>query len=197
MPPTSTDEQPPEATKSPHRSTSAQRPCFPGALHAFTTSTWSINLLLRARPSLASSPLVLSGSTNLPSRPAAAELAQTLSTRVKELSDDALNQAACNLSALTGDIDILRIYVPLDEIPFALLDALHTQPLDDSHQAEIYVCVQSLWCPALQQVYESLSLERGLVSTIRKWHALVTAHKFFFVRTSVPLGTGLEVFCSY
>jgi hypothetical protein len=167
MLPTSTDEQLPEATKSPHRSTSAPHHSFPEAPHASTTSAWSIDLPLRARLSLASSPLALSGSANLPSRPAAA------------------------------DMDILRIYVPLHEMPFAWLDALHTQPSDDSHPVEIHVCVQSLLRPALQQVYESLGLERGLVSTIRNWHALGTALKFFFLHPNVPLGTGLEIVSSY
>lgn len=116
---------------------------------------------------------------------------------MKDVSGDALDEAARDLSALISDIGTLRIYVSLDEMPFALLDALHTHLMDLSLPMVVHVCTQSLLRPALQIVYESLGLERGLVSTIRKWHALNTSLKFFFLLPDAHINTTPEDSSSY
>jgi hypothetical protein len=196
MPSPSTDE-PPKGSKSPNNGNIAKKPSFSGALHASTTSAWSLGLPFRAHPPLPLSTLAPSGLSSLPRGNAIPETTAASSSKMKEISGDVLNEVAHDLRALTSDIDILRIYVSLDEIPFALLDALQVHLRDLSLSVEVHVCIQSLLRPALQQVYENLGLERGLVSTIRKWQTLGTTLKFFFLRPDVPLHTDLEVYSNH
>jgi hypothetical protein len=135
-------------------------PSFAGARNASTTSAWA----QRSTRQATFAPL-------------------KFSPKVKELSGEALD--GIDPSTLTQGVEILRIYISLDEMPFALLDALLP---DLGNLKEIHICLQSLLRPALQKVYENLGLERGLTFTIRKWEAGVTTLKFFFLLPGVETG---------
>jgi hypothetical protein len=128
-------------------------PSFAGARNASTTSAWA----QRSARQATFAPL-------------------KFSPKVKELSGEALD--SIDPGTLIQGIEILRIYVSLDEMPFALLDALLP---DLGNLKEIQICLQSLLRPALQKVYENLGLERGLAFTIRKWETGVTTLGFFFL----------------
>jgi hypothetical protein len=135
-------------------------PSFAGARNASTTSAWA----QRSTRQATLAPL-------------------KFSPKVKELSGEAFD--GIDPGTLIQGIEILRIYVSLDEMPFALLDTL----LPDSEGLkEIHICIQSLLRPALQKVYENLGLERGLTSTIRKWEFGATTIKFFFLLPGVEAG---------
>jgi hypothetical protein len=197
MLPASTDNQPPKGTNSPENGTAAENLTFPGALHASTTSAWSVGLPFRARPSLSSSRFALSVSSSLVSRHATAQPADSSLSKVKEISGDALDEAARNLPTLTSDIYTLRIHVSLDKMPFVLLDALHTHLANENHLIEVHVCIESLLRPSLHHIHERLGLEQDLMSRIRKWQAMNTPLKLFFLRPDVLVGTTPEEFSNY
>ena len=159
-------------------------PSFPGAPHAATTSAWSSGLPIRAIQTPIH-PFTFSSSSARPP------------LSVKELSGDALDGVTSELAILIQNTNILRIYAPLDEMPFAFLDALITDILDATSLTEIHMCIQSLLRPALQSIYESLGLGQGFVSAIRKWANTKTTLKFFFLppesSVSVKFDTYQEV----
>lgn len=143
-------------------------PSFPRSPHAATTSAWSSSLPIRAMQTPIH-PYTYSGSfaRSYPS--------------VKELSGDLIDGVTSNLATLVQNTNILRLYAPLDEIPFAFLDALVTEILVAPLLTEIHMCIHSLLRPALQSIYESWGLERGFISAIRKWANTKTTLKFFFL----------------
>jgi hypothetical protein len=135
-------------------------PSFAGARNASTTSAWA----QRSARQATFAPL-------------------KFSPKVKELSGEAFD--GIDPGTLIQGIEILRIYVPLDEMPLALLNTL----LPDSEGLkEIHICIPSLLHPALQKVCENVGLERGLTSTIRRWEVADTTLRFFFLLPGVETG---------
>jgi hypothetical protein len=141
-------------------------PTFAGARNASTTSAWA------QRPRF---------QTDTPFSPGIRRPA----LNVKELSGDALETASSDPGTFIEGLEIARIYVTLEEMPFVLLDALYTHLQDSTDLKEVHICVQSLLHAALQNVHENLGLKRSLTATVRKWAATRTALKFLFIRPDV------------
>lgn len=121
-----------------------KRPTFVGLRSASTTSAWNFSAL---RAPTVFPPLNLH--MPIPSRAISntkdsLEFTTMPSSKVKELDNEALDDVPTNVSTLLDDIDILRIYVALDEMPFALLDGLIGQLQDNGHLKQLQMCVQLL-----------------------------------------------------
>jgi hypothetical protein len=102
------------------------------------------------------------------------------SFNVKELSGNALDTAAENPIQLLVNLEVLRIFVQFDHIPFVLLDTLLEHCSTAGSFRELHLCIQYHLRPALQNVQKNLGLERALICTIRKWTTSKTVLKFFF-----------------
>jgi hypothetical protein len=89
----------------------------------------------------------------------APEATNSSSPKVKGLSVDSFDVVTGNMAALVPDIETFRIYVPLDEMPFAFLDALITDTQDTSTLKGMHICVQCLLHPALQNIFNNCGLE--------------------------------------
>jgi hypothetical protein len=162
-------------------------PTFAGALNAHTTAAWASNSTKKASALTPPSPLKLSipiGALDTLST------AFTSSPKVKELSSDDLSVAESDLSALLGSYETLRIYVSLDEMPFAFLDALDAQLRGGGSLKEIHICIASLLRPALRAIYESIGLKRGFTSTVRKWAGTNATLKFFSFSPLTEVSSG-------
>jgi hypothetical protein len=154
----------------------SQQPHFPGALNASSNSAWSFGSLAPATPS----PLRQAFTCSSFAVATSSQGALASSFNLKELSGDALDTAAENPTQLLTNVEVLRIFVQFDHIPFAPLDMLLEHSRTSESFRELHLCIQSQLRPALQDVQENLGLERALISTIRKWTASTTVIKFFF-----------------
>lgn len=155
-----------------------KRITFAGAPSASTTSAWNLSPL--HAPAFFP-PLPLRSAT----RSISASELSTSSTmplsRVREVDSETLEDVSDNLSALLYDTDVLRMYIALDEMPFALLDALYTQLQNNRHISELHICVKASLRAALGIISKGLGLERGLKQLIRKWASSEAALIFHFL----------------
>jgi hypothetical protein len=163
-------------------------PDFAGVRNASTTSAWAFRSPRYADTPLSPFPQKFS---NSPSS------ILTTSPNGKELSGGALDAASSDPVAFIEGIQILRVYVSLDEMPFALLDVIYTHLQSSGNLEEVHICIQSLLRSALQKVHDNFGLERALTSTIRKWAAGSTALKFFFLLPGVATSSPCVTFDSY
>jgi hypothetical protein len=146
-------------------------------LQTHTTAAWVSNSTEVSSPPFSASSPRLSKLTD------SSEVQSTAATslpKVKELSGDSLGIANSDLSALIEGIDTLRMYVSLEELPFALLEELSAQLEGGGDLKEMNICITSSLRPVLQAIHESIGLERGLTFIIRKWENTSTTLKFFF-----------------
>jgi hypothetical protein len=141
-------------------------PTFMGARNASTTSAWTQCPRLQA---------------DRPFTPGF----RSPALEMKELSGDTFETASSDPVAFIEGMEIVRIYVMLEEMPFVLLDALYTHLQDSTDLKEVHICIQSLLRAVLQNVHENLGLKRALTAATRKWAATRTALKFLFIRPDV------------
>jgi hypothetical protein len=167
--------------------TRASLQIFAGAPHASTTAAWASNASSHARnlaPELSNTSQSDSGAPDPDN--------VTPSPRLKELTGTSLDAALADPLALIQDIHTLRIFVALDELPFALLDTLHTQLQNGGCLREAQVCIHSSLRDALVRICGNIGLERGIVGMVRKWDGNGLGLRFFFLCSddSVELGDG-------
>jgi hypothetical protein len=163
-------------------------PDFAGNSNASTTSAWSFGAPAKQHAPFA--PTSLRFSTTPSSFDAATATFGVFpsSSNVKELSGEALeNATATDPVALLQDVKVLRLYVEVDEVPFALLDQVYTQAHTAGTLREMQVCIQLSLRPALQDIQNSIGLKRAMRSTMRKWAASNTPLRFFFPLPNVTI----------
>ncbi|KAH7410119.1 hypothetical protein DE146DRAFT_775493 [Phaeosphaeria sp. MPI-PUGE-AT-0046c] len=153
---------------------------FAGVPSASTTSAWTFS------PQSAST-FISQSSMQLPIHSYARrangspKLTSTSLSRVTELDSEALDDMPNDLSALFDKIDVLHIFTTLDEMPFALLDALIGQLQNNGSLEELHICLQLPLRPALQAISNNFGLQRGLKHLISKWASSGTTLKFYFL----------------
>lgn len=97
-------------------------------------------------------------------------------TGVKELSGDSpIVAGITDITSIMQGVDILRIYTSVDDVPFALLDALNGTT---TSLRELHICIQLHLRPALQNIQDSHGLRRAIISTMQKWQTSGTLLKF-------------------
>lgn len=159
----------------------APPPTFASNPNASTTSASSFGAPARSHAFLAPTSL---RSSDTPSP--FATLASTtheiqFTPSVKELSGEAIDHAiGADPSALLKDIEVLRLYSEIDEIPFAFIDEIYTQVENAGAFREMHVCVQLSLRSALQNIYNNIGFKRALRSAMRKWVASKIVLKFYF-----------------
>jgi hypothetical protein len=174
------------------------RPTFAGNPNASTTSAWSSRA--PANPHAASGPSSPNSSTAYSAfgAPTSQSLPFKAPSSVKELSGETLDNATTTDPAiLIQDVDVLRLYVDIADVPFALLDSLHTHSQLSSTFHELHICVQLSLRPALQDIQNSIDLKRAITSTMRSWAASSTILKFYFPLPSVQSGASSSSFNDY
>jgi hypothetical protein len=156
--------------------TGASIQLFAGVPHASTTAAWVSNVSYHTRnlaPELSNTSQSDIGTPDPDNF--------TPSPALKELTGTSLDAALADPLAHIQDIHTLRIFVALDELPFALLDTLHTQLQSGGCLGEVQVCIRSSLRDALVRICGNLGLERGIVGTVRKWEGNGLGLTFFFL----------------
>jgi hypothetical protein len=95
---------------------------------------------------------------------------------VVELSSEALAEINDSFILLNSGIEILRMYITLDELPLNFLAAIHATP---QTLREVHFCIQSDLRNAVLDVSENLGLERALRSLTRSWTGSALVFNFF------------------
>lgn len=96
------------------------------------------------------------------------------------------NQAARRLkkvaAILSGKIHVLRIYLPLCDLPLAWLDSLfyHCRAQSHSPVNEIHLCIRSLLRPVLQDINDDAQLSRAISTMVQNWTSINVPIKFSF-----------------
>ncbi|KAF1945606.1 hypothetical protein EJ02DRAFT_431401 [Clathrospora elynae] len=93
-------------------------------------------------------------------------------------------------SILNGDIQILRIYLPLEQLPLQWLEEayFHCQKQNSNPLREVHLCVRSPLRPCLQDIDEDPVREQAMKAMVEKWAVVNTVLKFFFLRPDVQAG---------
>jgi len=92
-----------------------------------------------------------------------------------------------HVTVLSGDVDILRIYLPLDQFPPYCMAEIytHVQQQSTNSLVEIHLCVRSLLRPCLQDMNENDELKEAVMDMVLNWKAVNTDIKFYFLRKGV------------
>jgi len=91
------------------------------------------------------------------------------------------------VTVLGGDVHILRIYLPLDQLPPYCIDEIYIyfQQQSSKSLVEIHLCIRSLLRPCLQDVDENNELKEAVMNMVSNWKAVNTNIKFYFLRKGV------------
>ncbi|KAF1849126.1 uncharacterized protein K460DRAFT_394029 [Cucurbitaria berberidis CBS 394.84] len=190
-----------------------------GSVNTASTSTWSFRTAQQGTPFSTSSSSATGGSlfglrttnANMSSHGIMA------SPKVQELSYECLVKVPAPKHAFpnssgplkdtlkhpstvpNSNTEILRIYLPFDNVPLSWLNALlvHIHQQTPTYPPEIQLCVRSLLRPYLQDIDENPKLAYDLTDMLRKGLDLGTPLKFFFLRPSVQAGSGRDCFADF
>jgi hypothetical protein len=92
-------------------------------------------------------------------------------------------------TVLDGDIQILRVYLSLEDLPPKSLHGmfLYFQNQGTNLLQEIHLCIRSLLRPCLQDIDEDCTLQEKMLYMVDEWFTFGTAVKFFFHRPGVEV----------
>ncbi|RMZ69628.1 hypothetical protein GMOD_00006461 [Pyrenophora seminiperda CCB06] len=88
-----------------------------------------------------------------------------------------------------GNIHILRIYLPLNQLPPYCLTEMYKsiQQLDSSNPLrEMQICICSHLRPCLQDIHEQDTLRQLLLGMVSDWKTVNTTIKFYFLHKQFP-----------